>query len=87
MTTLTVEELKDNYPSLKDVPEKKLEAVLVKLTNDWITSADELKAVKREDLLVKEYPLGFVNAVKPQEGMSMFASVSIALVLRFGFGL
>lgn len=87
MTTLTVEELKDNCASPKDVKEEKLNAVLVRLVNDWITTSDKLKDVRREDLLEKDYPLGFVNAVKPQEGMARFASVSIALVLNFRFGL
>ena len=71
MTSLTVEVLKDNYASLKGVKEEKLNAVLVRLVDDWITTTDELKDVKREHLLEKGYPLGFVNAVKPQEGLSI----------------
>ena len=71
MTSLTVEVLKDNYASLKGVKEEKLNAVLVRLVDDWITTTDELKDVKRMHLLEKGYPLGFVNAVKPQEGLSI----------------
>lgn len=79
MSTLTGEYLRNNYASLKDVSEEALNEVLDKMKKDWITTADGLKQVTREDLLEKDYPLGFVNAVKPREGMSRFVSISCCM--------
>lgn len=77
MTTLTPNFFRNSYASLKDVPKDQLESVVVTLKGDWITTADGLQRVTRDDLLSKGYPLVFVNAVKPrEEGTSRFVSVS-----------
>ena len=67
MTTLTIEYLRNNYPSLAEVSNDDLKAVLNKLKKDWIGTIDELNRTTRDSLVEVGYPLRFVDAVKPKE--------------------
>ena len=68
MATLTVEYFKENYASLKEIPDDDVKKVLQKLREDWITTSTRLEDTTRETLLKQEYPIVFVDAVKPAEG-------------------
>ena len=67
MATLTVEYFKKNYESLKDIPDDDVANVLHRLKEDWITTTTSLESVSRDGLIQKNYPLMFVNALKPEE--------------------
>ena len=68
MATLTVEYIKKNYASLKDIPDDKIAGVLHRLTQeDWISTTTDLENTSRDALMRKKYPLLFLNALKPGE--------------------
>jgi hypothetical protein len=67
MASLTVEYFKKNYESLKDIPDDDLANVLHRLKEDWITTTTSLESVSRDGLIQKNYPLMFINALKPEE--------------------
>lgn len=66
----------DNYPSLEDVLDEDSDAVLNKLKTDWIRMIDGFNRATRDGPLKFGCPLGFVDAVKPEEEGAWFVSVS-----------
>ena len=67
-TPLTVEYLKENYPPLRIIPEKTInDHILVRLKKELVTTPKLLELVSRESLIAKDYPLAFVDIVKPKK--------------------